>query len=66
MTTHSCETCIHSAPRTFAGREELRCFKATRDRSGIGWSVYAETHEDNPTQLKKRCGPDLNWYESRE
>ena len=65
MTLRTCETCIHSAPRTFAGREELRCFRTSRNKAGIGWSITAETHKDNIMALAHRCGPDRDWWEAK-
>jgi len=71
MTARSCETCIYRAMRTFAGRDEARCFytydQVRRDSGqGIGWSLVAETHQDNFMGLAHRCGPDRDWYEAKQ
>ena len=66
MTTHSCETCIHSEPRTFADREELRCFKhAQRRPDACGWALHYELDPEF-TADPSRCGPDHKWYEAKQ
>ena len=68
MTARTCETCRHWKVVHFAdaNRYEDRCFRTSRDKSGIGWSIVAETHTDNFMGLKQRCGPQRKWWEERE
>ena len=66
MTTHSCETCIHSEPRTFAGREELRCFKhAQRRPDACGWALHYELDPEFAAD-PSRCGPSMKFYEAKQ
>ena len=66
MTERTCETCRYMATRTFAGREEMRCFKhAQRRPDACGWALHYELDPEFAAD-PSRCGPSMKFYEAKQ